>query len=171
MYFPVYASPSCTLRRFIDDVVHATLAFPSEATVQDGERLLFDPDFDDNLDRTFGELSLHPGKMITVTDEDEEFMPVVFIVSRWVLAGIASLRSVLTCAGSPVAKDQILQAADITKPIPSRPPKAPSAQAQEGPAIGAKRKAIDDVGAVPAAKKARQEIVIADDDGPITLDD
>jgi ubiquitin-like 1-activating enzyme E1 B len=51
-----------------------------EWTVLEGGRILADPDFDDNHDKTLEELKIERGKMITVIDEDQVYRPVHFCI-------------------------------------------------------------------------------------------
>ena len=46
----------------------------------EGGRVLADPDFDDNHERTLADLGVERGKMLTVLDEDEKFRPVHFCI-------------------------------------------------------------------------------------------
>ncbi|WVQ81104.1 hypothetical protein IAT38_003226 [Cryptococcus sp. DSM 104549] len=51
-----------------------------EWTVFEGGRLLADPDFEDNFEKTLGELGIGRGKIVTVMDEDGRYRPVHFCV-------------------------------------------------------------------------------------------
>ncbi|KAI5119541.1 hypothetical protein M0805_008527 [Coniferiporia weirii] len=46
---------------------------PREVCVYEDKRLLSDPDFDDNLDRTLASLNVGHGKFLTIVDEDNQF--------------------------------------------------------------------------------------------------
>jgi ubiquitin-like 1-activating enzyme E1 B len=75
----------CTLGEFLE-TAKSWLA-PSlgddeefEVSVNEGSRLLADPDFDDNHGRTLGDLGIERGKTITLTDEDDKYRPVHFCI-------------------------------------------------------------------------------------------
>ncbi|WVR08953.1 hypothetical protein IAU60_006012 [Kwoniella sp. DSM 27419] len=80
----------CTLGQFVNDVVKTWLGSASfddkgddeevEWTILEGGRLLADPDFDDNHDRTLADLDVKRGKMLTVRDEDGKWQPVHFCI-------------------------------------------------------------------------------------------
>ena len=42
-------------------------------TIYEAGRILADPDFEDNLDRTLADLNCGRGKFITIVDEDGEY--------------------------------------------------------------------------------------------------
>ncbi|KIO23325.1 hypothetical protein M407DRAFT_110417 [Tulasnella calospora MUT 4182] len=52
-----------------------------EVSVYEGQRLLSDPDMDDNLGRTLESLNCTRGKFLTIVDEDEVFENVVLALS------------------------------------------------------------------------------------------
>ena len=78
----------CTLGDFIENVVDDWLVRQSHAddervgdiewNVLEGLRILALPEFADNHGSTLEQLGLGPGKMITVSDEDDVFRPVHF---------------------------------------------------------------------------------------------
>ena len=79
----------CTLGQFVTEVVKGWLqsAVPeggageeTEWIVLEGGRILADPDFDDNHEKTLYELGIERGKMITVQDEDLTLRPIHFCV-------------------------------------------------------------------------------------------
>jgi ubiquitin-like 1-activating enzyme E1 B len=47
-------------------------------------RMLYDPDFDDNVEKTFAELVIKPGDFLTITDDDERLASVVFVLTGFV---------------------------------------------------------------------------------------
>lgn len=59
-----------TLGQFIDDVLKEKLSYTDEISVMTS-KLLYDVEFDDNLDKTFEQLGIQDGSFITVMDEDE----------------------------------------------------------------------------------------------------
>ncbi|RSH95232.1 E1 ubiquitin-activating protein uba2 [Saitozyma podzolica] len=75
----------CTLGELVLEVVKGWLGEAHadedlEWTVLEGGRILADPDFDDNHDKTLEELKIERGKMITVIDEDQVYRPVHFCI-------------------------------------------------------------------------------------------
>lgn len=72
-----------TLSTFITEVVQAKLGYSGDVGLVEGSRLLFDPDFEDNADKTFAELSLAPGTMVTVNDEEGDLSSTVCLIAAW----------------------------------------------------------------------------------------
>jgi ubiquitin-like 1-activating enzyme E1 B len=76
-----------TLGTFVKDIVKQWLVKNTEGgddiewSIMEGGRVLADPDFDDNLERTLGDLNIERGKIITARDEDEKYRPVQFCLS------------------------------------------------------------------------------------------
>ncbi|OCF35672.1 ubiquitin-like 1-activating enzyme E1 B [Kwoniella heveanensis BCC8398] len=109
----------CTLGQFVNDIIKnwlETASFESreendelEWTIFEGGRLLADPDFDDNHERTLEDLDIKRGKMLTVRDEDGKWRPIHFCI----------------CEGD----------AQATPPyaLPSRPPSIPLAPPAPAP--------------------------------------
>ncbi|KAI9471712.1 E1 ubiquitin-activating protein uba2 [Coemansia sp. RSA 990] len=57
----------------------------SDLSVVEGNRMLYDPDFEDNLSKTLESLDLVPGKMITLTSEDDDDgtnVPVILSIAK-----------------------------------------------------------------------------------------
>jgi len=52
-----------------------------EVSTYEDKRVLSDPDFDDNLDRTLESLSVTKGKFLSITDEDGEFETITLAIS------------------------------------------------------------------------------------------
>ncbi|KAK0547399.1 E1 ubiquitin-activating protein uba2 [Tilletia horrida] len=88
---------SVTLRQVLADVVRAPraaggLAYGSggdfdedlelELSAYEGTRLLLDPDFDDNADKTLSDLGLTLGKTLTVVDEDDKWVSVNVLIGE-----------------------------------------------------------------------------------------
>lgn len=89
IYVPLKADVSrLTLGEFVEDIVKAWLPkglqradgddSEVEWSVFEGSRILADPDFEDNHDKTLAELGVSRGKMVTVRDEDEVYRPIQF---------------------------------------------------------------------------------------------
>nr|ODO03733.1 ubiquitin-like 1-activating enzyme E1 B [Cryptococcus depauperatus CBS 7855] len=91
VYVPFKVDTSkTTLGDFVNDVVKIWLekaefeggAKMVEWTVFEGGRLLADPDFEDNFERTLEDLNVGSGKFLTVRDEDAKFRPVHFCICK-----------------------------------------------------------------------------------------
>lgn len=94
VYATATIDPDCTLEEFLIEALEGRM--PSETadgllesiTVQEGDRLIYDPDFVDNGSRSLADLGLVDehgtclGRLVTVTDEDQIFVPVTFVLQR-----------------------------------------------------------------------------------------
>lgn len=88
VYVPIECDTTqVTLGTFIGEVVRGWLGWSTdeegderEIAVYEDKRLLADPDFDDNYGKTLAELGVDRGKFLTVTDEDDKYMNVVFAI-------------------------------------------------------------------------------------------
>lgn len=78
VYVPI-ATGNTTLGEFVTSVSE-WLGW-SEVAVYEADRLLSDPDFDDNHARTLLDLGVTRGKFLTVVDEDGEWTKVVFAIT------------------------------------------------------------------------------------------
>nr|KIR86276.1 ubiquitin-like 1-activating enzyme E1 B [Cryptococcus tetragattii IND107] len=182
VYIPFKADVGkCTLGQFVEDVVKGWLGsaeFEGEGegedvewTVFEGGRLLADPDFEDNFERTLEDLRVGRGKILTVRDEDTNYRPVHF------------------CVCQPEPEASTAYALPVERPtIPLAPakPEAAARESSEEPAIvehvpaktapndmpsvtaGVKRPAPEDDGQAAAGgddpKKRRVTTVMDDDD-------
>lgn len=69
-----------TLREVLDRLEHL---IGGEVSVAEGSRLLYDPDYQDNLDRPLEGLGLGTGRMVCVASEDDpEAIPIVLSIAR-----------------------------------------------------------------------------------------
>lgn len=81
-YIPLQVSADkITLKTFVEDVLQEWLGISYDFSISEGSRMLYDPDFQDNEDKTFTELSIGYAAHIQINDEDAEHMPVVFVLS------------------------------------------------------------------------------------------
>lgn len=71
-----------TLQTFIDNVVKHWLGVDYDFSIVEGSRIIYDPDFEDNLAKTFEGLSLQAGAHIQLNDEEGAKMPVIFILTK-----------------------------------------------------------------------------------------
>ncbi|CAG8446304.1 10195_t:CDS:10 [Gigaspora rosea] len=76
-----------TLRDFLKEVIHGHDEDEEdicEVSVEEGGRIIYDVEYDDNLDVTFEKLNITDGKMVKVTpeSEDDEKYPTVFAISH-----------------------------------------------------------------------------------------
>lgn len=61
---------------------HGNGTGPRDVSVYEDKRLLSDPDFDDNLDRTLSSLGVTRGKFLTIVDENEEWGTVAAAIGQ-----------------------------------------------------------------------------------------
>ncbi|KZV61476.1 hypothetical protein PENSPDRAFT_643315 [Peniophora sp. CONT] len=114
-----------------------------EVSTYEAQRLLSDPDFDDNLGRTLESLGVTRGKFLTIQDEDGVYQPVSL--------GISILLSDHPADAPPMLLPSIM-------PSPAKRPAKPAPPPPASPAALGKRSAPDDddiEAAQPAKKVAR----------------
>lgn len=94
-YVSLKADPAkLTLGTFVRDIVQKWLVSEGkqeggdddeneelEFYIYEGGRLLADPDFDDNFEKTLESMDVGRGKVITVRDEDSKYRPVQFYLT------------------------------------------------------------------------------------------
>ena len=86
VYVPLPCDPTqLTLGTFVNEIVRGWLGWKTndegedmEISVYEDKRLLADPDFQDNFEKTLDALGLKRGKMLTVVDDDGVFANVAF---------------------------------------------------------------------------------------------
>ncbi|KAH9440164.1 hypothetical protein Pst134EB_030792 [Puccinia striiformis f. sp. tritici] len=110
VYSTIHVHPDCTLKEFITQVLKGKLYDDEDEesiTIQEGDRLLYDPDYTDNSIKTFKELSLIDGqveRVLRITDEAEQYVPLMFTISK----------------SAPTTADEIL-VEDLPEILPNRP--------------------------------------------------
>ncbi|POW17041.1 hypothetical protein PSTT_00777, partial [Puccinia striiformis] len=115
VYSTVHVHPDCTLKEFIKQVLKGKLYDDEDEesiTIQEGDRLLYDPDYTDNSIKTFKELSLIDGqveRVLRITDEAEHYVPLMFTISK---------------SSAPTTADKIL-VEDLPDILPHRPAPKP----------------------------------------------
>lgn len=116
VYSTIHIKDDCTLKEFMDHALKGKLYTDEldeeSVTIQEGDRLLFDPDFTDNKLKTFTELKLlnpHLHRVLRVTDEDEKFVPIFFIISD-----------------TPPPGDKRVTIDGLPETLPNRPPPPPT---------------------------------------------
>jgi ubiquitin-like 1-activating enzyme E1 B len=67
-----------TLSELVDGVLGSD---KREVSVYEDKRILSDPDWDDNLERTLESLNVGRGKFLTIVDEEEEWGTIVVALS------------------------------------------------------------------------------------------
>jgi len=76
-YTTVHCDPArTTLREVVDGILGPGEGLgtgPRDVSVYEAGRILADPDFEDNLDRTLADLNCGRGKFITIVDEEGEY--------------------------------------------------------------------------------------------------
>lgn len=86
VYVPLACDPAkVTLGTFVNEIVREWLGWKTndegeemEISVYEDKRLLADPDFEDNYEKTLADLGLVRGKMLMVVDEDSVLANVAF---------------------------------------------------------------------------------------------
>ncbi|SNX82381.1 related to ubiquitin-like protein activating enzyme [Melanopsichium pennsylvanicum] len=84
VYIPIQIQSleSVTLEEVIEEVVKRGMGMEEEElVVYNGNRVLADPDFDDNLGKSLKDVGLTEGSMLTVTDEDQVLQVVNIVIS------------------------------------------------------------------------------------------
>ena len=61
-----------TLKDLVDGVLKTILGYEKDFTINNEVGTLFDPDLEDNLEKSFGELGVKADSFLTVIDDDEE---------------------------------------------------------------------------------------------------
>ncbi|KNE93250.1 hypothetical protein PSTG_13363 [Puccinia striiformis f. sp. tritici PST-78] len=115
VYSTVHVHPDCTLKEFIKQVLKGKLYDDEDEesiTIQEGDRLLYDPDYTDNSIKTFKELNLIDGqveRVLRITDEAEQYVPLMCTISK---------------SSAPTTADKIL-VEDLPDILPHRPAPKP----------------------------------------------
>ncbi|KAH9060572.1 hypothetical protein EDB87DRAFT_1615255 [Lactarius vividus] len=146
-----------------------------EVSTYEDKRMLSDPDFEDNLDRTLESLSVTKGKFLSIVDEDGELEAITL--------AICSLPPDHPVDGpAMILPDPLPKPNQRAKPVISRPLTPP-----ETPLGAQKRPAPDDLDGTQPAKRARialtsnhspgtsrrleeDGLVLLDGDGPMDED-
>lgn len=71
-----------TLKEIVQNIAQDWLHVDYEFSIGQGLRLLYDPDFQDNEDKTLADLDIGQGAQLQLSDEDGEHMPVIFVLSQ-----------------------------------------------------------------------------------------
>lgn len=75
-------SEKVKLKTLIEDVAQQWLGVKYDFSISEGSRMLYDPDFDDNMEKTLAEIGLGPGSQVQISDEDAEYMPIIFLLFK-----------------------------------------------------------------------------------------
>ncbi|WVQ63795.1 uncharacterized protein L199_001949 [Kwoniella botswanensis] len=178
----------CTLGTFVNDVVKTWLAQAEfegkeaededevEWTIFEGGRLLADPDFDDNYERTLDDLDVKRGKMLTVRDEDGKYRPVHFSICEVDAQSALPYSLPSSQPFIPLApiKTQETQDEEEFTLLDSLPPAGSTSVSEVAPissntAAGTKRSAPDDgdvkdVTAEEEQTKKKRKVLVVDED-------
>ncbi|KAI0368576.1 hypothetical protein BV20DRAFT_969185 [Pilatotrama ljubarskyi] len=152
----VYAEVRCdparvTLREVVDGVLgrsgEGEGEGPEEVSVYEDKRVLSDPDWDDNNDRTLESLNVTRGKFLSIVDEDGEYATIQLAIG--VLPPNHPTDGPALILPSPLPKPPRRE-----KPRPATPPPAPP------PTLAGKKRAAPDDDEIqevdePSAKRAR----------------
>ncbi|WWC72995.1 uncharacterized protein I206_106959 [Kwoniella pini CBS 10737] len=185
IYIPLKADlQKCTLGTFVDDIVRSWLGKAEfedkdedediEWTIFEGGRLLADPDFDDNYERTLDDLDVKRGKMLTVRDEDGKYRPVHFSICEADIQASSPYSLPDTLPFIPLAPAAPPPREPSEEPVilDSLPPPANNVSENipisSNTAVGTKRSAPDD-GDVKATTEEEQvskkrRVIVADED-------
>ncbi|EIN04677.1 hypothetical protein PUNSTDRAFT_146335 [Punctularia strigosozonata HHB-11173 SS5] len=120
---------------------------PRDVSVYEDKRILSDPDFDDNNDRTLESLGVTRGKFLTIVDEDDELATIAVAISPLPEPHPADGPAMILPSPLPSPPAKPKPAA----PMPSTPP----------PSTAVKRPAPDD-NEEPLPKRARTNGAIPD---------
>ncbi|CAA3032863.1 ubiquitin-like activating enzyme () [Olea europaea subsp. europaea] len=71
-----------TLETLVEDVVKGWLGVEWDISVVEGSRIIYDPDFEDNLGKTLGDLNIKHGSQLQINDEEGSKIPVIFMLSE-----------------------------------------------------------------------------------------
>jgi ubiquitin-like 1-activating enzyme E1 B len=61
-----------TMRDLVDVILREKLGYGEELSIRRDSTILFDPDFEDNFSKTFAQLELQAGQVLTVADEEQD---------------------------------------------------------------------------------------------------
>lgn len=154
-YIPIKVNAAkLTIQTFVQEVVKDKVGLPGDVSLVEGSRVLLDPDFDDNEEKTFEHLGLVDGTLLTVNDEEGDLEPVVFLISSL----------------SDGEKQYSLP--DTLPKIPSKPPAPiqPVEEPAEPASIVGKKRSADDA-ELDEGKKSEPKKPKVDSKGVILLDD
>ena len=77
-YSILQCDPSCvTLAEVLEGILDGS---EREVSTYEDKRMLSDPDFDDNLDRTLESLNVTRGKFLSIADEDGEIETITLVI-------------------------------------------------------------------------------------------
>ncbi|KAK9320210.1 hypothetical protein V1517DRAFT_329975 [Lipomyces orientalis] len=163
-----------TLHDFVEQVLRTKLGYSEEISVVT-DKLLYDVEFDDNVDKTFKELGIDDGTFVTIIDEEEP-------------EGSTARVNLELLVYAKEGVDDVDVNYKLTKipEIPRKPVPKPTEEANEVPvsngnvavSAGLKRKAEDDdlveVNTMDTKKSkietGDEHVVVVDDDEAIEID-
>ncbi|KAG8942661.1 E1 ubiquitin-activating protein uba2 [Tulasnella sp. 424] len=137
-----------------------------EVAVYEGQRLLSDPDMDDNLGSTLESLSCTRGKFLTIVDEDEVFENVVLALSPLPEGTSAESPAFILPATFPSPKQHARPkppAPDTTEEVDDEP--------EIVVAESSRKRAASEDDIRPAKRARTQEHLEEDEDGHIVISD
>lgn len=160
VYATVHLSPDCTLNDFMTQVLKGKLYADDDddesITIQEGDRLLYDPDFTDNKTKSFRELNLVDGqveRILRITDEAEKYVPLMFTISK-----------------SAPPTDGKIVVEGLPDQLPSRPPPEPTAEPTSDLNDGSDIEQIGASNGSNGAKRTRAEPQKANGDDIVLID-
>ncbi|KAJ9107650.1 hypothetical protein QFC21_001110 [Naganishia friedmannii] len=172
VYVPLPCDPTkLTLGTFVNEIVREWLGWKSndegedmEISVYEDKRLLADPDYEDNFEKTFEALGVNRGKMLTVVDDDGVFANVAFPLCK--LSETSEKPYLLPEKAPEVPKKPVQQ----KLPSPSPPPqivgqKRPAPEDEEDEEATSKRaKIMDGIPGGDSHQATVQLVYDSDDD-------
>jgi len=160
VYATIHLSPDCTLNDFMTQVLKGKLYADDDddesITIQEGDRLLYDPDFTDNKTKSFRELNLVDGqveRILRITDEAEKYVPLMFTISK-----------------SAPPTDGKIVVEGLPDQLPSRPPPEPTAEPTSDLNDGSDIEQIGASNGSNGAKRTRAEPQKANGDDIVLID-
>ncbi|CDO73925.1 hypothetical protein BN946_scf185016.g82 [Trametes cinnabarina] len=122
---------------------------PQEVSVYEDKRVLSDPDWDDNNDRTLESLNVTRGKFLSIVDEDGEYATIQVAIGALPLDHPADGPALIL--PSPLPKPPRRQKPRVSTPSPPPPPSTITSKKRAAP-----DDEIEEVDA-PSAKRARKD--------------
>ncbi|KAK9465652.1 hypothetical protein V1512DRAFT_265543 [Lipomyces arxii] len=171
-----------TLGQLVEDVVKAKFGYSEELSVVTSN-LLYDADFDDNVDKTLADLGIADQSFVTVIDDEEleDSTPRVnleFLISETKFEDkslLFELASVLDVPRRPVKVEEEAVDDDDEEPITIAPPPPVDTSAVNGRKRKAEDDEIEEISEVDA-KRTRvgeqngHDVILLDDDETIEID-
>ncbi|KAI0718410.1 hypothetical protein C8T65DRAFT_638983 [Cerioporus squamosus] len=168
-YTEVRCDPArVTLREVVDGILGADDEEKREVSVYEDKRVLSDPDWDDNNDRTLESLNVTRGKFLSIVDEEGEYATIQVAIGLLPPNHLVDAPALILPSPLPKPPKKVKPRAPTpSTPVSSKKRPAPD-DVEEIDAPAAKRsKTVADAGAVPFTPSKKRRL---DEDGLIMLD-